>query len=192
MTGQHDPFAHVFGTVRGSAERWVEEPPTRPPELDAERLERLREHDVEDTWMWDFAWETAGDIEHDPRFERHLSNDGEPFLRYPATAPCQVVVEPDGDEAQRRFGRKVSGTMQALVWELRAAGDPAPSDESLLHNWDLSVGNWELDEQGVTPLIWQPASAPCSVEVRTVSGERVVGLLRALLLPVTPDLLARL
>jgi hypothetical protein len=95
MTGQHDPFADVFGSVRGSAERRVDDAPAQPSDLDAEALERLRQRDVEPDRMWDFAWELAGDIAHDPEPARHLSNDGEPFLRYCAKAPCQLVVEPE-------------------------------------------------------------------------------------------------
>ncbi|MEA2276815.1 MAG: hypothetical protein QOC78_1775 [Solirubrobacteraceae bacterium] len=139
--------------------------------------------------MWGYACGVAAGIEHNPTAEQHLSDDGEPFLRYPASAPCLVAVEPDDRLQRTRLGHEVVGTLQALVWDLRSPTDPGPSDETLRLAWELAMGAWELDETVSPPCVWQPAKALYLVDVSPKSGENVVGVPKALLLPVTPALL---
>ena len=84
------------------------------------------------------------------------------------------------------------GQLRALVWDLPSASDAAPPEDALHQGWELAMGGWELDESADEPVIWQPAKAPCLLELGTTAGEPVVGALQALLLPVTAELLKRL
>jgi len=194
MSDPQDPFAPVFGPVRGTA-RPTPHPADTPPgaaTLPADALARLRDGEFSAGRMWDYAWSVAAGIEHDPNGVRHLSDDGESFVRYRASAPCSVAVEPDDARLRERLGREVVGRLEALVWDLGSPTEPEPPEEALHHDWELAMGGWELDEAPPQPCIWQPAKAPCLLEVRAASGLRVVGVLRALVIPVTAAMLANL
>jgi len=194
MSDPQDPFAPVFGAVRGTP-RPAPSPADTPPDsatLSAEALARLRDGHFSAGRMWNYAWGLAAGIEHDPNGVRHLTDDGEAFVRYPASAPCPVAVEPDDAGLRAQLGREVVGRLEALVWDLGSPTEPEPPDEALHHDWELAMGGWELDEAPPQPCIWQPLKAPCLLEVRTPSGLRVVGVLRALVIPVTAEMLASL
>jgi hypothetical protein len=194
MPDNDDPFQAILGSRRGAGERRRPRPSDRDPStpaVPADILDALRAGEVSSELIWDYASAFADAIDHNPNGQRRLNNRGESFIHYPAGAPCQFVVEPDDPEQRDRLGSSVTGTLEALIWDLASPQDPDPSDEALHENWEVPLGRWQLCETPVLS-IWQPAKAPCSLEVRTASGEHVIGVLQALQLPVDPDLVARI
>jgi hypothetical protein len=93
--------------------------------------------------------------------------DGGHVLRFPAKAPCPVVVETDA-------GRRVTGTLEALVWPF-PAGAPRP-DHALAEIFaGFSLSDEPVPAGGDLEFA---AELPCPVEVR--AGERTsTGRLRA-------------
>jgi hypothetical protein len=154
MPNFNERFDLILGQGRGADKPSDRDPsdrdpvmpgsPSLTPEVPAHILASLRAGDVRPRLMWDYAWELAGGIEHDPRGQRHLTDSGECFVRYRATAPCEVAVEPDEAEQRRRLGSSVVGTLEALIWDLVSPDDEDPSEMDLHDNWELSMGDWQL------------------------------------------------